>query len=161
MERPDMCCDEVWVTILTFQGFFRHDGGGAKHVQLKVTQHVKSMELQRKDFESMTVGIQTQDHLNTVGSITMNYAETRVVSGHIRCTRLNFRYAACILLQSSSHLVATLGSRYRFTYLCARFSPTLNVESNRSWCWQSLLGSLSNYDVNAKENVTQKTNALS
>ena len=38
--------------------------------------------------------------------------------------------------QLSSHLVGTLGSPSQFTYICAGLSPPLNVESNRSWCWQ-------------------------
>ena len=45
-------------------------------------------------------------------------------------------------LQLSSHLVGTLGSPSHFTYVCAGYSPPLNVESNRSWCWQSLLSTL-------------------
>ena len=45
-------------------------------------------------------------------------------------------------LQLSSHLVRTLGSPSQFTYICAGLSPPLNVESNRSWCWQSLLSTL-------------------
>ena len=46
------------------------------------------------------------------------------------------------MLQLSSHLVGTLGSPSQFTYICAGLSPPLNVESNRSWCWQSLLSTL-------------------
>ena len=41
--------------------------------------------------------------------------------------------------QFSSHLVGALGCRSQFTYICAGLSPLLNVESNRSWCWQSLI----------------------
>ena len=44
--------------------------------------------------------------------------------------------------QLSSHLVETLGSPSQFTYICAGLSPPLNVESNRSWCWQLLLSTL-------------------
>ena len=45
-------------------------------------------------------------------------------------------------LQLSSHLVRTLESPSQFTHVCAGLSPLLNVESNRSWCWQSLLSTL-------------------
>ena len=49
---------------------------------------------------------------------------------------------AILFLQLSSHLVGTLGSPSQFTYICAGLSPPLNFESNRSWCWQSLLSTL-------------------
>ena len=46
------------------------------------------------------------------------------------------------ILQLPSHLVGTLGSPSQFTFICAGLSPPLSVESNRSWCWQSLLSTL-------------------
>ena len=41
-----------------------------------------------------------------------------------------------------SHVVETLGSPSQFTYIRAGLSPPLNVESNRSCCWQSSLSPL-------------------
>ena len=56
-------------------------------------------------------------------------------------TDLEFMIKA-LKLQLSSHLAGTLGSPSQFTHVCAGLSPPLNVESNRSWCWQSLLSTL-------------------
>ena len=42
----------------------------------------------------------------------------------------------------TSYLVGTLGSQSQFTYICAGLCPPLSVESNRSWCWRSLLSTL-------------------
>ena len=42
------------------------------------------------------------------------------------------------MLQLLSHLVGKLGSQSQFTYICDGLSRPLNVESNRSWCCQSL-----------------------
>ena len=65
------------------------------------------------------------------------YFKCCVISGHgnAHCNAPDQR-------QFSSHLVGTLGSQSQFTYICAGLSLPLNVETNRSWCWQSLLSTL-------------------
>ena len=52
------------------------------------------------------------------------------------------RRRVATIVDTFSGSLRTLGSQSQFTYICAGLSLPLNVESNRSWCWQSLLSAL-------------------